>query len=56
VAIPARGTLSLSPFGLDIVLLDPGSLTVGASVPLVLSFRHAGQVTVYATVTPPGTP
>jgi copper(I)-binding protein len=56
VAIPAHGTLSLSPFGLDIVLADPGSLTVGASVPLVLTFRHAGQVTVYATVTPPGTP
>jgi copper(I)-binding protein len=56
VAIPAHGTLSLSPFGLDIVLADPSSLTVGASVPLVLTFRHAGQVTVDATVTPPGTP
>jgi copper(I)-binding protein len=56
VAIPAHGTLSLSPFGLDIVLQDPGSLTVGASVPLVLTFRHAGRVTVDATVTPPGTP
>ena len=56
VAIPAHGTLSLSPFGLDIVLQDPGSLTVGASVPLVLTFRHACRVTVYATVTPPGTP
>jgi len=56
VPIPAHGTLSLSPFGLDIVLLAPDSLTVGASVPLVLTFRHAGQVTVDATVTPPGTP
>jgi copper(I)-binding protein len=56
VAIPAHGTLSLSPFGLDIVLQDPGSLTVGGSVPLVLTFRHAGRVTVDATVTPPGTP
>jgi copper(I)-binding protein len=56
VPIPAHSTLSLSPFGLDIVLLDPGSLTVGATVPLVLRFRNAGQVTVYANVTPPGTP
>jgi hypothetical protein len=52
----AHGTLSLSPFGLDIVLRDPGWLTVGASVPLVLTFRHAGPVTVCAAVTPPGTP
>jgi copper(I)-binding protein len=56
MAIPAHATLSLNPFGPDIVLQDPRSLTVGASVPLVLTFRHAGRVTVYATVTPPGTP
>ena len=56
VTIPAHSTLSLSPFGLDIVLVDPGSLSVGDSVPLVLTFRNAGRVTVDATVTPPGTP
>jgi copper(I)-binding protein len=56
LAIPAHATLSLNPFGSDIVLRDPRSLVVGASVPLVLTFRHAGPVTVYATVTPPGTP
>jgi copper(I)-binding protein len=56
VAMPAHGTLSLNPFGLDIVLQNPGSLTVGGSVPLILTFRHSGRVTVYATVTPPGTP
>jgi copper(I)-binding protein len=56
VPIPARSTLSLSPLGLDIVLVDPGSLSVGGSVKLVLTFRNAGQVTVYAAVTPPGTP
>ncbi len=56
VAIPAHATLSLSPFGLDIVLQDPGALSVGASVPLVLTFRNAGRITVNATVTPPGTP
>ncbi len=56
LAIPAHATLSLSPFGLDIVLLDPGPLSVGATVPLVLTFRNAGRVTVDAAVTPPGTP
>jgi copper(I)-binding protein len=55
-AIPGHGILSLNPFGLDIVLQDPRSLTVGGSVPLVLTFRHAGRITVYATITPPGTP
>jgi copper(I)-binding protein len=56
MAIPGHGTLSLNPFGFDIVLQDPRSLTVGGTVLLVLTFRHAGRVTVYAAVTPPGTP
>jgi copper(I)-binding protein len=56
LVIPAHATLSLNPFGPDIVLQDPHSLAVGATVPLILTFRHAGRVTVYATVTPPGTP
>jgi copper(I)-binding protein len=56
MAIPAHATLSLNPLGLDIVLQDPRSLSVGGTVPLILTFRHAGQVTVDATITPPGTP
>jgi copper(I)-binding protein len=56
MAIPGHRTLSLNPFGLDIVLQDPRSLSVGGSVLLVLTFRHAGRVTVDATITPPGTP
>jgi copper(I)-binding protein len=55
VAIPA-GTTSLSPFGPDIVLIAPHRLDVGATVPLTLTFRHAGSVTVEFTVTAPGTP
>jgi copper(I)-binding protein len=31
-------------------------MTPGATMPLTLTFRHAGPVTVEATVTPPGTP
>jgi copper(I)-binding protein len=53
--IPA-GTTSLSPFGPDIVLVAPRRLQVGATVPLTLTFRHVGKVTVEFTVTAPGTP
>ncbi|MGA8462398.1 MAG: hypothetical protein WB800_43925 [Streptosporangiaceae bacterium] len=48
--------MSLSPFGLDIVLQDLHSLTVGGSMPLVLTFEHVGRLTVHATVTPADTP
>ena len=56
LAIPARDTTSLSPLGADIVLIDPGALQVGATVPVTLTFRHAGRITVDFTVTAPGTP
>jgi copper(I)-binding protein len=53
--IPA-GTTSLSPFGPDVVLIAPHPLHIGATVPLILTFRHVGKVTVEFTVTAPGTP
>jgi copper(I)-binding protein len=56
LAIPARSTTSLSPLGPDIVLIDPGALQVGAAVPVTLTFRNAGRITVDFTVTPAGTP
>jgi copper(I)-binding protein len=56
LAIPAHGTLSLSPFGADVVLQDPAPFETSATVPLTLTFRHAGPVTIAATVTAPGTP
>jgi copper(I)-binding protein len=56
LAIPAHATLTLSPFGDDIVLVGPAEMMPGETVPLTLTFRNAGQVTVQATVTPPGTP
>jgi hypothetical protein len=37
-------------------LLSAWVATGGASVPLILTFRHAGRITCYASVTPPGTP
>ncbi len=56
LAIPAHATLSLSPFGSDIVLINPATLTFGQMLPLTFTFRNAGRVTVEATVTAPGTP
>ena len=56
LAIPARSTTSLSPLGADIVLIDPGVLQIGATVPVTLTVRHAGRITVDFTVTPAGTP
>jgi copper(I)-binding protein len=56
LAIPARSTTSLSPLGADIVLIGPGALEVGETVPVTLTFRHAGRITVEFTVTPAGEP
>jgi copper(I)-binding protein len=56
LVIPAHGTLALSPFGADLVLVDPAPFENRASLPLTLTFRHAGTVTIEATVTAPGTP
>lgn len=56
VAIPAHATISLNPFGPDLVLIRPRALIAGQVVLLRLRFQHAGMVTVRALVTPPGTP
>jgi copper(I)-binding protein len=56
IAIPADGTLTLSPFGNDLVLQDPAPFETTSTVPLILTFRDAGTVTIEATVTAPGTP
>jgi periplasmic copper chaperone A len=56
LVVPAHGTLTLSPFGDDLVLQDPVPFETSAAVPLTLTFRHAGTVTIDATVTAPGTP
>ena len=56
LAIPADGTLTLSPFGNDLVLQDPAPFETTATVPLILTFRDAGTVTIEASVTAPGSP
>jgi len=56
LVVPAHGTLTLSPFGDDLILQDPVAFETRTVVPLTLTFRHAGTVTIDAPVTPPGTP
>ena len=56
LAIPAHGTLSLNPFVDDVVLQQPVPYENDTTVPVTLTFRHAGSVTIDAFVTAPGTP
>jgi len=56
LVIPAHGTLTLTPFGDDLVLRQPSPYESLATVPLTLTFRHSGTVTIDAAVTAPGTP
>jgi copper(I)-binding protein len=56
LAIPADGTLTLSPLGDDVVLQDPEPFENLPTVPLTLTFRNAGSITIDAPVTAPGTP
>jgi copper(I)-binding protein len=54
--VPGNGTLTLSPFTDEAVLEDPFPFENSRDVPLTLVFRDAGQVTIEAAVTAPGTP
>ena len=56
LTVPAGGTLSLSPVAASLLLEHPVPFESRHTVPLTLVFRHAGQVTVDAPVTAPGTP
>jgi copper(I)-binding protein len=54
--VPGNGTLTLSPLTDDAVLEDPVPFENSRDVQLTLVFRHAGEVTIDAPVTAPGTP
>jgi copper(I)-binding protein len=56
LAIPAHGTLSLSPITDDAVLEAPAPFEDRQTVPITLVFRDSGQITVDAPVTAPDTP
>ena len=55
LAVPAAGTLSLSPLTGGLLIEHPVPFENRPTVPLTLVFRHAGQITVNATVTAPFT-
>jgi hypothetical protein len=56
LTVPAHGTLRLTPFGDDVILENPVAYEARESVPLVLTFRHTGKLSVDAAVSAPGTP
>jgi copper(I)-binding protein len=56
LAVPAAGTLSLSPLTGGLLIEHPVPFENRQTVPITLVFRHAGQITVDATVTAPFTP
>ena len=56
LTVPAGGTLSLSPLIGGLLIEHPVPFENSRTVPLTLVFRHAGQITVDATVTAPFTP
>ena len=48
LTIPAGGTLTLTPFGTDVVLRGPGAVRDDTTVRLTLTFRRARQISVTA--------
>ena len=56
LTVPATGTLSLSPLTGGLLIEHPVPFENRQTVPLTLVFRHAGQITVDATITAPFTP
>ncbi|HEV2638089.1 MAG TPA: copper chaperone PCu(A)C [Actinocrinis sp.] len=56
VTVPAHSSATLGPFGDDVMITGAHPLRVGQTVTLILTFRTVGDITVTATVTPPGTP
>ena len=56
LTVPAGSTVTLTPFGNDVVLTDPARYENDATVPLTLTFRRAGRIAVTADVSAPGTP
>jgi copper(I)-binding protein len=54
--VPGHETLTLSPITDDVVLENPLPFEDSKAVPLTLVFRHAGQITIEAPVTGPGSP
>ncbi|MGW1674512.1 copper chaperone PCu(A)C [Streptomyces sp. NPDC002324] len=54
VAVPAGGTLTMSPTGLDVILPANADWKVGDLVDFTLHFEHSGAVRALAVVDRPG--
>ncbi|MFF1308072.1 copper chaperone PCu(A)C [Streptomyces sp. NPDC058307] len=52
LTIPARSRVNMTPYGVDVMVLDPPRLKVGDRVRFDLWFRDSGQVTVDAVTVP----
>ncbi|GAA0479152.1 copper chaperone PCu(A)C [Streptomyces stramineus] len=48
--VPARGTLEMTPDGMDIMVTSPPRLRLGDRLPFTLRFRESGPVRVEALV------
>jgi copper(I)-binding protein len=57
IAVPAHSTVTLGPYTTDIQLTGLGTakLKLGGTIPLTLTFRDLGPVTVQARIVAPGT-
>lgn len=51
--VPARSRVNMTPYGVDVMVLDPPKLKAGDTVPFDLWFRTSGRVTVEAVAVPP---
>ncbi|MFI1397098.1 copper chaperone PCu(A)C [Streptomyces sp. NPDC020681] len=52
--VPAGGTLTMSPSGVDVMVRTKGRWRVGDTIPFVLHFRDSGRVETVAAVIRPG--
>ncbi|MCD7438558.1 copper chaperone PCu(A)C [Streptomyces lincolnensis] len=53
LTIPARSRVNMTPYGVDVMVLDPPKLKLEDKVRFDLWFRDSGQVTVEAVTVPP---
>ncbi|RPF36898.1 copper chaperone PCu(A)C [Streptomyces sp. TLI_185] len=52
LTIPARSEVRMTPFTVDVMVLDPPQLSVGNKIRVDLWFRTSGQMTVDAVAVP----
>ncbi|MDT0485645.1 copper chaperone PCu(A)C [Streptomyces doebereineriae] len=50
--VPARSEVRMTPFTLDVMVLDPPQLSVGNKISVDLWFRKSGRITVEAVAVP----